>query len=62
MKKITFGTAFSKYMLKYNEAQLVSMGFYRKPHVQLASKIWNTPEMGAIKEMSKMTLEPIGTN
>lgn len=38
------------------------MIFYRKPTIEMARQIWNLPENGAIREVTKLGLKNIKTN
>lgn len=38
------------------------MIFYRKPTIQMANKIWNLPEDGMTRELTKLGLPNIETN
>lgn len=38
------------------------MNFYRKPTVEVAQKIWNLPENGLTRELTKLTMKSIKTN
>lgn len=46
-------------MIMNDSAKLKSFIFYRNPTIQIAQKIWNIPEEGAIKHLSKIPLEGI---
>jgi len=45
-----------------DSSKLRSFVFYRKPTLKIAQKIWNVPELGATRELSKITFEGIKTN
>lgn len=45
-----------------DSSKLRSFLFYRKPTIEMAQKIWNLPEMGATRELSKIAFEGIKTN
>jgi hypothetical protein len=62
IKKLTFGLSFPKYLIMNDSAKLRSFKFYRTPTLEMAQKIWNIPELGATKTLSKITFEGIKTN
>lgn len=61
-KLVSFGLSYPQYFISNKEGQLRSMIFYRKPTIQMARKIWNLPEKGAIGEVTKLALKNIKTN
>jgi hypothetical protein len=44
-----------------DSAKLRSFLFYRKPTIDIAQNIWNLPELGATKHLTKITFEGIKT-
>lgn len=54
IKKISFGLAFPHYYIMNDSSKLRSFLFYRNPTLEMAQKIWNIPELGATKELSKI--------
>jgi hormone-sensitive lipase len=61
-KLVAFGLSFPKYTIMSDEAKLISLQYYRKPTIEMAQKLWNLQEHGAIREFSKITYDSIKTN
>lgn len=45
-----------------DQAKLDSFKFYRNPTIEMAQMLWNLPENGGIRELSKINYEGIKTN
>ena len=45
-----------------DSGKLKSLQYYRKPTLELAQKLWNLQENGAIREFSKIVYEGVKTN
>lgn len=54
--------SYPQYFFSDKEGQLKSMLFYRKPTIQMANKIWNLPDDGMTRELTKLGLPNIETN
>lgn len=59
---MAFGMSYPQYYFSDKESLLRSMNFYRKPTVEVAQKIWNLPENGLTRELTKLTMKSIKTN
>lgn len=54
-KLFSFGVSCSQYLIMNDSAKLRSFIFYRRPTIQIAQHMWNLPENGAVKHLSKLT-------
>lgn len=61
-KLVSFGLSYPQYFIANKEGQLRSMIFYRKPTIQMARHIWNLPENGALREVTKLAMQKIKVN
>ena len=61
-KLFSFGFSCSQYLIMNDSAKLRSFVFYRHPTIDIAQQMWNLPENGAIKNVSKLTYEGIKHN